>query len=155
MPSASSLFLWCFCCRKLLLEKCSELDKNLRGFFIGQMKTGAKRATQGAAHRPGATCCRGPGSTRGWDLPCPMGHLSGASDAYKIIPDEKTLTPEGFSQKRNRALPPSPTSFGGQIVPFPASCRDGDRPPEAISINTAASRDEEGVVPRQAWGLYK
>ena len=31
-------------------------------------------------------------------------------------PRRKTLTPEGFSQIRYRAPPPSPTSFEGQIV---------------------------------------
>ena len=44
---------------------------------------------------------------------------------------------------------------GGQIDPLSAPCRDGDRPPKAISIDTAASRDEEGVVPRRDWGLHK
>ena len=44
--------------------------------------------------------------------PCPSGTPSGASDAYKITPEAKTLTPEGFSQIRYRAPPPSPTSFG-------------------------------------------
>ena len=128
MPSASSLFLSCFCCRMLLLEIFSELDENSGRFFIGQMKTGAKRATQGQATGQGQPVAVAQGGTR----PCPVGHLSATSGAYKIILDEKTLTPEGFSQIRYRALLPSPTSFGGQIA-FPALCRDGDWPPEPSS----------------------
>ena len=150
MPSASYLFLSCFCYRKLLLEIFSELDENLRGFFIRQMMTGAKRATEGVAHRLEATCGRALGSTRAWDPPLLCGApLSLSFDTYKIIPDEKTLTPEGFSQICNRAPPPLPTSFGG----FRRSC-SGTLPGRgsttgAISINAAASRDEEGVVPHR------
>ena len=48
----------------------------------------------------------------------------------QITPDEKTLTPNRFSQIRYRAPPPSPTSFGGSEGPVPAPCRDGDRPSE-------------------------
>ena len=133
MPSVSSLFLCCFCCRKLLRKIFSDLDENLRGFFIEQMKTGARRTALGGPHRPGrplATTLLGPvAGTR----PCLVGHRSAASDAYKIIPDGKTLTPEGFFQIRYRGTPPSPTSFGGQIVPVPALCRDGDWPPEPSS----------------------
>ena len=47
MPSVSSLFLSCFCCSKLLLEILSELDENLWGFFIEELKTGARRVTLG------------------------------------------------------------------------------------------------------------
>ena len=50
----------------------------------------------------------------------PSGTPSVTSNAYKIIPDAKTLTREGFSQIRNRAPPPLPTSFRGQKVPVSA-----------------------------------
>ena len=60
-----------------LLRKNSELDENLQEFFIEQMKTGAKRATQEAAHRAGAACVHGPPRTRGWDPPVPLGHPFG------------------------------------------------------------------------------
>ena len=138
MPSASSLFLSCFFCRKLLLEIFSKMDENIRGFFIGQMKTGAKRATPGDPHRPGAAPFRGPPWPACGTRPCTVGHLSIASDAYKIIPDKKTLTPGGFSQIRYRAPPPSPTSFGGQIGCSGTLPRRG-LAPGAIFTATAAS----------------
>ena len=105
--------------------------------------------TPGEAQSPRATPSRGlegaVASTRPW----PWSTSSASSDAYKLSPDEKTLTLEGFSQIRYRAPPPSPTSFGGKIVPVPAPCQDGDRSPEAISIDTTASHDEEGIVPHR------
>ena len=98
------------------MDEISELDENLRGFFIGQMKTGAKRAAWGATHRPGAPPAASLGQPAGGTWPSPVGTPSATSDAYKIIPDEKTITLKGFSQIRYRAPPPSPTSFGGQIA---------------------------------------
>ena len=51
MPSASSLMLSCFCCRMLLLEIFLELDENLRRFFNGQIRTGARRASPAEVHK--------------------------------------------------------------------------------------------------------
>ena len=70
--------------------------------------------------------------------PCPSGTPSGASDTYKIIPDATNLTPEGFSQIRYRAPPPSPTSFGGQIACSDTLPRRG-LAPEAIFTATATT----------------
>ena len=69
--------------------------------------------------------------------PWPWSTSSSRLFVYKISRDLKLTIPKGFSKIRYRAPPPSPTSFGGQIVPVPAPYRNGDRPPEAISINTA------------------
>ena len=76
------------------------------------MRTGARRATPGDPHRPGAAPCRGLGPTRGWDPPLPCGHPSVASDAYKIIPDAKTLPLEDFTKYDADAVG-SETKFQG------------------------------------------
>ena len=89
MPSASSLFLCCFCCRKLFLEIFSELDENLRRFFIEEMRTGARRATPGRPTGQARVPAAAPLDPRVQAAFAPRAPPSAASDAYKLSPDEK------------------------------------------------------------------
>ena len=70
MPSVSFLFLL-----QVLLKIFSELDENLRGLSIEEMKTGARRATLGEAQSLGATPNRGLEVGRGHHPPLTIVHL--------------------------------------------------------------------------------
>ena len=84
MPSASSLFFAVLYFKKFSSGQLLGIGRKFTGSFIGQIKTGAKRVTQGAAHRPGAACGRGLGSTHGWDPPLAVVPPLGPFNAYKI-----------------------------------------------------------------------
>ena len=78
-----------------------------------------------------------------------MGTPSAASDAYKIMPDEKTLTPERFSRNTIQSSAAIANKFRGFRRSYSGTLPGRGSTAGAISINTAASRDEEGVVPHR------
>ena len=77
MPTASSLFLLFSISEKLLLEIFSELDDNLRGFFMRRKEAEDQRVAWAATQGPGVTPGRGRTGTRGWDPPRRPGHRLG------------------------------------------------------------------------------
>ena len=149
MPSASSLFLSCFCCRKLLLEIFSELDENLRRFFIGQIRTGARRAGPAEVQKgPRGSHPRVTGGPRPGVTPAPR---RPPRDALWPINHPRRENPN-----RQRIFPNTIQSSAAIADKFRGFIRfcSGTLPGRgltagAISINAVASRDEEGVVPHR------
>ena len=88
-----------------LLRKNTRNWTNLWGFFIEQMKKWRpepKGRLRGQPTGQGQHVSTAPLGPAGGTRLCPSGTPSAASDAYKITPDKKTLTHEGFSQIRDR-----------------------------------------------------
>ena len=93
-----------------------------------------------------------------WGPRCPPGVAP--PPIYSLPPEnpkERSLHPRKVPQP-----PSSSTLVRGTEISVPAPCRDGELPPEAISIDSTAifiavadSHDEEGVVLPRGWGLYR
>ena len=91
MPSASSLFLLFSISEKLLLEIFSELDNNLRGFFMRQKEAEDQRAAWGGTQGPGRPLAAAPQGTACGTRPGALGTVSAPLDAYKITKTLKRL----------------------------------------------------------------
>ena len=124
MPSATSLFLSCFCCRKLLLEIFSELDGNLREFFLCQDEARRQSAAQGAPHRPG----RPPATPR--THPCPRWVPLAPSDAYKFTLTLKTWGTVIFFHELHLKPPSSRDLIRGDSEANPGTLPEGRLIPE-------------------------
>ena len=148
-PVPVPCFLCYFYCRKLLLEIFSELDKNLRRFFVGQIRTGARRAGPADVQK----------DPRGSHPRVTGGPRPGVASAPRAPPRD-ALWPINHPRRENpnpRWIFPnmiqSSAVITNQFRGFRRSCF-GTLPGRgsstgAISINTAASRDEEGAVPHR------
>ena len=94
---------------------------------------------------------------KGWGAPpygvAPPGPLRGCLSAYLRTPSRKPYTNKPRYEKPSRAAAIAKPRSGGTGVSVPARRRDGEVPPEGISIDITAifidaadSYDEEGVV---------
>ena len=147
MPSANSLFLCCFCCRKLLLEIFTELDENLRRFFIEEMRTGARRATSGGTPSESHPGSKGGGvaaSTRPWPSETP----SRCTLAYKL-PPTKNPRPRRIFLETEQSSAAIADKFRGSDCSCSGTLPGRGSTSGAIFIAIAASRDEEGVFPHR------
>ena len=84
MPSVSSLFLLFLYFRKFTSENILGTGRKFTGNFYSAEGTRTPKGSPGGHPQARAACCRGLGSTRGWDPPLPVGHPLGPSDAYKF-----------------------------------------------------------------------
>jgi hypothetical protein len=102
---------------------------------------------------------RGPTSGRAGLWCGPLGHPSTSPFRLYIAFDAKTLKESVSIHEKFCSTATIKDEFWGTEIYVPAPCRDGELPPEAISIDSTAifiavadSHDEEGVVLPRAEG---
>jgi hypothetical protein len=91
-----------------------------------------------------------------------LGHPLTSPFRLEILSVAKTLNSPTSIHKKFYNATTIEDQFRGIEVSIPAPCRDGELPPEAISIDSTAifiaiavSHDEDGVVLPQDRGLYR
>ena len=126
---------------------------------FGKILRGVRVFPSGAIYRPKGVV-RGSPRVRGgcWPRPpldprvgptLPVGHPSAASDACKIIPDEKTLTPRRIFPNTIQSSAAIADKFRGLDYSCSGTLPGRGSTSGAIFIDIAASRDEGGVVTRR------
>ena len=111
-----------FCCLFVSEIYFWKYSRNALGFFEDFLYAKTKSQSEGELERRPRGQVRPPtagqGGPVGGALPCPWDLTSRPSDAYKIVPDAKTLTPGGFYEIRYRAPPGAKPSFGVKLFLF-------------------------------------